>query len=239
MRHTIHNEKKINFNNIHLFKWGELYYIEMENELVIDAIRKLNINQEKSLAQIKKDFEEILKKDKFLNHIEPELQGSYYSQFFEIEERTIKELQQQQRYSIVLATYSFFEGRLKSICKLIEDTFDFKIKLDDLKNDEYLTKYWNYLKKVYEIETQSIEPFFTPVKQQKIIRNIIAHQEGIIHKQQIDKITLVKGLTIREFGDIRQIEIGKNEFVTYLLDNMESFFKKLLITIDKKYSEKA
>ena len=99
-------------------------------------------------------------------------------------------------------------------------------------------RYWYYLEKVYEIENKSIEPFFTPIKQQKIIRNVIAHQDGIIREEQIKKVNLVDGIKIREIGERRQIDLGENLYVIYLLNKIEAFFKEVLLLIDKRYKEK-
>src|SRR5690606_5256063 len=229
---------KFDLSKIYEFNWGELYYTELENELGIDAFRKLNTNQEQSLLQTRQDFKKMIKEDETLNSLEPEHQGSYYSQIFEREEWTIKELQRQQRYAIVLSIFSFFEGRMKHICDLIESRFEFKIKLSDLNNNEDLMRYWNYLEKVYEIENKSLETFFTPIKQQKIIRNVIAHQDGIIREGQIKKVKMVDGINIREIGEKRQIDLGENLYVIYLLNKIEAFFKEVLLLIDKRYKEK-
>lgn len=40
---------KINFDTIHVFNWDNLYYIELENEVGIEAFKKLCDNQEASL----------------------------------------------------------------------------------------------------------------------------------------------------------------------------------------------
>jgi abortive infection bacteriophage resistance protein len=46
------------------------------------------------------------------------------------------------------------------------------------------------LNKVYEIDAGSIEQYFTGIRNQKIVRNLIAHQNGIARPDQIKKITL-------------------------------------------------
>ena len=229
---------KFDLSKIYLYEWEKLWYSELDNEIGVDAFRKLNSNQEESLETTKKEFEKIIKNDENLKSLEPEHVGSYYSQIFEREEWIIRELQRQQRYSLILSIYSFFEGRLKSICEMIEKEFDFKIKLKDLNSNDDLMKYWNYLEKVYEIEKVSIEQYFTPIKQYKVVRNIIAHQEGIVPTEKLKKVNIGNGLSIKELGMKNQIDLKRDEFATYLLDRMEPFLKELLLVVDKRFKEK-
>lgn len=219
-------------------KWEELYFFEFEIEIGLEAFHALNSSQEKMLKLTKEKFDKFIAEDEALNSIEPRDQGSYYSQFFEREEMTINELQRQQRYSMVLSVFSFFEGKLKSICQQIESSFNFKIKIDDLNSQDDLMRYWKFLEKVFEIDTKSIEIFFTPIKQQKIVRNIIAHQDGIVDKDKRKKIVIVRGLSVKEFGDEAIIELQDSTYVLYLLEKMGSFFKKLILAIDNRYSVK-
>lgn len=144
----------------------------------------------------------------------------------------ITELQRIQRYSSILSIFSFYESRLKSICRLIENEFEFKIKIKHLNNYEGdLNKYWNYLSKVFEIQTEKIEPLFKPIHEQKKIRNLIAHNNGII----TEKIELTQGLTLNKVGNNFQIEIDEEKYIGNLLKNIEVFISALLIEIDKRY----
>ena len=226
------------FNLNRPFKWGELNCIEFETKIGIDAYRVLNKNQEESLLLIKQKFEDDLKAVEKLDPIELEHQGSFYYQIAEREEMIIEELQRQQRYAICLSIFSFLEGRLKSICDKIEQRFEFKIKLDDLNKRNDLMRYWNYLVKIYEIDVQKITPFFTPLKNQKIVRNIIAHQDGIISKEQKGKINIVSGLGKKQIDNELRIEIKDTSYNIYLLEKIEVFFEKLLFAIDKRDKEK-
>ncbi len=220
------------------FEWGDLYSIQFGNELGINAIKKLNLNQEESLIRTIQDFEKEIQSNEILKNLDPELQGSYYMQFFEGENLIIKELQRQQRYALVMTIYSFFEGRLKSICELIEKKYNFKIKLEDLNNSDDLMKYWKYLEKVYEMEMDSIHPTFTIIKQQKVLRNIITHHEGNISINKLKKIQLVNGLSINNIGAINKIELDESSYVNFLLKNIGLFLEKLLLAVDFRFIQK-
>lgn len=225
------------FSNIYLFEFGDLYYENFETELGIDALRILILNQESSFQIIKAKFDEAVKNDKTLNELEEEHQGSYYMQIFEREELMIEKLKRQQRFSVCLSIFSFCEGRLKSLCEMIAREFTFKIKLDDLNSSEDLMRYWNYLEKVFELTTTKIEPFFTPIKQQKIVRNVIAHQDGNVRPDQVKKINIVTGLQLHPGYEGQILEITDTTYILYLLDKSESFFKELYLAADARYKE--
>jgi hypothetical protein len=227
----------IDFSKIYLFTWEDLYLSELENEIGIEAFKKLNVNQEQSLIITQKEFKETIEKE--LKTLPEEEQGNYYMQIFQREELMIKELLRQQRYSLCLSVFSFLEGRLKAICKQVEDMFQFKIKVADLNSNEDITKYWNYLVKVFELDPSNTEPFLTPIKQQKIVRNLIAHQNGMPSKEQEKKIVITKGLELEKFDDIDycKVLISDPIFIDNLLGKMDGFLKQLLLDIDARYIE--
>lgn len=151
---------KFSFEDVTLFDWEYLYSYEIESSVGLSAIRHLNRNQEESLQQTINEFERKL--SEALDKIEEEERSNYYSQIFHLDNLSIKELQRQQRYAMCLSLYSFFEGRLHSICEKIHNEFDFKIALSDLNGKDDLVKYYNYLLKVFEMDMKALESSFTP-----------------------------------------------------------------------------
>lgn len=217
-------------------KWEFLHHMEYEIELALEAFKNINTNQENNLEQIEDKLKKQIKEDKNLQSLELEYQDSYFFHIYERDIQVIEQLKQHQRYGQILVVFSFLEGRLKIICNEIEEEFKFKIKIDDLNNSNDLMRYWNYLEKVYELDPVKVEPSFTPLNQRKIIRNIIAHQEGICQKgQQLSKLKSVQGNGF--LIKARQIIIQKNDFINYLLTKIELFFKELLKAIDERYKE--
>lgn len=226
---------KFDLNKIRLLEWTDLYYFEMEINISIDALKSLSTNQEKTLSDIEQDFQKQIDEDQ---NLKTEYGSDFYTHVYETEGFTINELRKLQRYSIILSTHSFFEGKLKSLCEKIEHEFDFKIKIGDLKNNDDLQLYWTFLEKVYNIDMSSVEEFFTPIKQQKIVRNIIAHQEGFFGLLQFKKIQFLKGLEHEELFEGKYIILITNdEYLNYLLKNMRMFFSVLIELIDKQYEK--
>jgi hypothetical protein len=233
---------KMDIRDLYLFDWKELEYLQFENEIGIHAFKILNANQEKALQKTQNKFGTVLrKKKKHLKNMNEEEKQRYCSQFYEREEKEIGELQRQQRYSMCVSLFSFFEGRLKTICNKIEQEFVFKIKIDDLNKSDDLKRYWNYLEKVFEMKMKNLEPLYTPIKQNKEIRNKIAHKDGNANaeeKKRINNIVKGKGLSFKQINDYFQIQISDTKYILYLIDIMSEFLDKLISAIDGKYMEK-
>lgn len=226
-------------SHIYLFQWTELSRIEFESRIGFQALRKLIKNQEESLINTRRGFQESVKYDEELEALPPEERGSYYSQIFEIEERLIDELERQQRYSSCQWIFAFFEGQLESLCNLIEKSFSFKIKLSDLNKHEHLMHYWNFINKVAEFDTQKSEPFFTPIKQHKFIRNGITHQNGFVAEKIKNSIANTTGINFSEFGGKYRINIIDSSYFIHLIEKMEMLLKNLFLLADKKYQVKS
>lgn len=217
------------------FNWVELYTIERENEFGIEAYNRLIKTLEDTLLSTMKKFQKDVEMDEDLKEMQIEGSGgSYYAAFYEWEERSLNELQKQQRYGLCLSLFSFLEGRLKTICTKLEGAFNNKIKADDLKGED-LTKYLQYLRKVMDIDISGLEKYYTPVNNQKKVRNLIAHQDGLGRKDQKGQINLVPGLAMEDLDDAFQINITDKVYLETLLKNMEHFLQKLLPLIDKKF----
>jgi len=172
-----------------------------------------------------------------MDKLHPDDQGSYYMQIFERDEMIIREILRQQRYALCLSIFSFFEGRLKALCTVIENKFNFKLKVEDLNGNEDLLRYWNYLAKVFEVEVGPLEKYYTPIRNQKIVRNLIAHQNGIPRPEQVKKINIVRGIALKASGEVHQIIIHDPIYILDLLDRMELFLKELLLAVDGRAAQ--
>lgn len=227
----------LDFSYIYIFTWELLWSEEFEIEMAIDAMKTSINNQEESWLSIRKKFEKIVENDPTLNSLDEELQGSYYSQFFEMESRTIDEIKRFQRKSMFLTIFAFFEGRLKNICEKIEKNNTLTKKIIDIKGRSDIEKLWKFLTTVYKIEVDKAEPYFNLIECHKFARNRIAHHEGYITENHKNRITLVNGLEIKGNAGFYYVEISNKSFLIYLLDNIAIFYKELLFSIDKRHKE--
>lgn len=225
---------KFSFEDVTLFDWEYLYSFEIENSVGLSAFRLLNKNQEESLQQTINEFNKEL--NEALDKIDEEEKSNYYLQIFHLDELSIKELKRQQRYSMCLSLYSFFEGRLQSICKRIQNDFNFKIDSSDLNGNDHLLRYYNYLSKVFEMDVNSLEPQFTTIQQAKQIRNLIAHYNGYIPVKEKDKLVNLKGISYTKIEEnCFQIDIDEKQFIEHVLEKMRKFLSNMLISVNNRY----
>jgi len=213
------------FSKIHRYIKSELYAKEYEIEISISALKELIENDEKSILSIQNEFEI------FLSEHNPEdipiQQRDYFEEHLIDRELVIKNLKIKKRYSSCLLIFSVFESILKEFCEEIERNNEFTIKIKDLRRSDDLTLYKNYLTKVYQINFESLNPSFTKIKHQKIVRNRISHRNG---KATTNEIQIVDGLELMN----DKIIITSKSYFIYLINLIDDFFKKLLIEIDKK-----
>ena len=217
---------KFDFTKIHLFKNENLYVTEYEIKLKVEALKELISNDENSVSKIQDDLNNFFKNIKSKKI--PIEQKDVFENHLIDRELIIGNLILQKRYSSCLLIFAVFEGILKEICREIEAKNDFKVGVSDMNGRDDLSTYKKYLTKIFEINFSKIEPFFTRLTQQKIIRNKIAHENG--HIKDLNKVPIIEGLNIKH-GRIN-IE-GKNYF-DCLTENIEKFFEQLLIEIDEK-----
>lgn len=229
----------INLNSRFSFDWGHLSYMDYDISNSFIAIRKLNSNQEYSLSESKKELEEKIASIKDYNKDgEEEFIETYIHHLTHDDEIMIDEIQRLQRYSIVMSIFAFYEGQLKSVCTLIEEEFDFKIKIKDLNNYKGdLVKYWTYLDKVYGMETHALKSLFDPLIIQKKIRNIIVHHDGIVTQKIANELPKTDGISFKKSGEFLILQIEETIYVELLLSSIEVFFKELHKEIDKKYTK--
>jgi hypothetical protein len=213
------------------YSWSFLYYFEYENHIGFRALHKL-INSPFDLStHLELILKERLANDDFYNSLNPQEQSQYHSQFYEIEEHTIKQVEQWHKYSLCLSSFSFLEAQLRTLCKEIEKLDITKLKLNDLKNDEDLNRFNLFLSKVFEADTSTLETHFTKLKQQKIIRNSIAHHNGYIPNSKSPQ--LVTGLSIDQHS---KIELT-NEYLEFIISTADKYMEGLIPIIDNRYKE--
>jgi len=224
--------------NSYGFKWTDLYYIDFNISNSYDALKRINSNQEVSLLESRKTLEAKINSIKEENKLLGSDIDAYINHHFYEDDMVINELEKLQRFSLIMSIFSFYESQLKILCNLIEKEFQFKIKLKDLNNYKGdLFRYWTYLDKVYQVPIGNLQPLFNPINQQKSLRNLIAHHNGIVNEDSINKVHKVDGVLFNKVGNLYYIEIEKDIYINYLLKNIKDFFEELLKVVDNRYIE--
>ena len=140
--------------------------------------------------------------------------------------------------SIILA-HSELEGNLRYICNSIGKEENKKILLNDIHGKGHIDQCKNYLEKVFDVDFSSQEEEWVKIFAFNRLRNILAHQNGIItltanqKLQQNQDFTTLSKINNIEISDAGQVKIKDekpiNQFIEIswlLLDKICSQLKK-------------
>ncbi|WP_242927368.1 hypothetical protein [Pontibacter vulgaris] len=230
------------FENSSKVGWPDLYYFQEEFDLIFFAERKIIENAEQFIKGLDNDLKLKVKSDselqkKALDEQEEAYQAQYYDHFYGHTELIINQVLQNQRNASVLSIFSLVEGNLKALCNLVEGEFNFKIKVNDLGGSDDIQKYWVYLDKVFCLDTSKLEPFYTPIKQQKYFRNKIAHNNSKIDENRIQLVRQTPGLKVTSYGKNHILTIAKPDYVEKLLTDSQAFFDNLIELMHERFAE--
>lgn len=222
--------------------WDYLYYYDKDLCTIFSAEKNLIKQSENYISDLRKSFNEKIENDAELNYKpknyeEDSLQAQYYQHFYGDTEEILNRIAQSQRKSFVLSIFSIVEGQLKLIAYLIENNFDFNIKIKHLTGENYIHRYWLYITKVFEIDDSDVEKEYNLIKQQQYVRNKIAHRNSEIDESKLKFINESKGLISVKYGSDYLLEISDSNYINELIKNSELFFNKLSKAIDKRYGE--
>jgi len=160
-------------------KWEYLYLIQFEIEIAMSALSALNANQEKSLRDTKKSFDDFVTNNKeAVESLPKEYQDSYYSHLHYEDDMMINDLQRLQRYSIVVLIFCFYESKLQLLCKEIESLFPDLGKLKQINEAQDLKRFWRYFSEILKINSEALYPLYEKIRQQKYLRNILITTES-------------------------------------------------------------
>jgi hypothetical protein len=234
----------INFNsdNLKINHWGILYYYDDDLDNLLIAENKLIENSEKYSKTLIEEFRTKVENDAELQaetktHEEGSLQAQYYGHYYGDTEKINNQILQNYRKASLLSIFSILEGQLKLISKLVEDEFDFSVKIKHITGGDYINKYWLYLTKVFELNPANAQNEFNLIRQHKYIRNKIAHSNSEIDANKLRFVEQTSGLSIRKFGYDNILEISSDEYVTGIVGLIKTFFNKLIKDVDKRYGE--
>lgn len=209
--------------------WEELAWLGFEINNSFEAMNEL-------LKYVKKSW--LISKEKLANEIkffeEDEQSPNYH---FELEERLMDEIKNRTFFAVFLSSYAIFEGSLNKICKLIENEFQFVKKMEDFNSNKFLTNNRDYLKKVYEIDVNDIQPQWSKISNYSNLRNVMSHEDGKTKKTKYkESLEQISHLKVYQNQNSISVSINNEEFFDDFFNELRDFFKKLIKLIDDKYS---
>ena len=229
--------------DLYLFECNNLAYIDYENRILINSLKKLNRNVENSFNETITALENKIRNDAHYISFtdEKDLQSSYLNQVYDFEIETIKNLNRQQRYAIILIVFSFFESRLDFISKVVrmksKKTIPTKIDYIKMKipvND--LTVYWKYLSETLNDTLSDCNEAFEFINSQKFVRDKIAHKNGVFRKKdEKDDYKFIKTIYTNntKFDNECRIDILNGNYVNLLLLKTDELLYILLVIIER------
>lgn len=222
--------------------WGILYYFDDDLYNLLIAEKKIITNSETYSKTLIEEFRDKIKNDAELqtnptNFEEESIQAQYYGHYYGKTEELINQISQNYRKASLLSIFSVLEGQLKLISNLVENEFDFNIKIKHITGNDYIHKYWLYLTKVFELNPKELEKEYNLIRQHKYIRNKIAHNNSEIDDNKLIFVLETEGLSIKKLGNDKIVEIDSEYYIPQIIELIQSFFNKLIKVIDKRYGE--
>lgn len=212
--------------NTKQYKWQYLYYADLELFLALDAVRTLAQNQEDKLNEVTKDLKQKIE-------IELVFNSSNYNSNMILDERLNSALYIHHRYSSFIGIFSMFESNLKTLCVELINQQKTSMRMNQYYSKEkgYLESYWGFLNGIYSFCNIRLLESFEYLNNHRIIRNIIVHNNGIAKSNEVIKIQNLNYISITK--ESNQIIINNRLFLFNVIDEIEFFYKLLLVEIDK------
>ncbi|MCM4164030.1 MULTISPECIES: hypothetical protein [unclassified Arenibacter] len=216
---------KYNLNDIHLYEWGDLWWFEYEVQVGLWALQDL-IKYQEEIYHLRKD-EFIKSKEKRLAQIPVEYKDSYEQHSFEDGDRTFTELIKIQRNSVCLSIFSYLEGQLIKLLRMMAKVF--KIDIEP-PTTGILSSIKGTMENTFEVNNESYQRYFGNIINQLGTRNAIAHENSHITDKK--KFRKTEGLELRGL----EIIISDIKYLEFLINQAEKLFENLLVAIDKRLS---
>ncbi|WP_411768114.1 hypothetical protein [Winogradskyella sp. A3E31] len=146
------------------------------------------------------------------------------------------------RYSSIIQTYSMLEVYLKWLCESLKKINNFPIGLTDLKGNSDLEKGKLYLKRIYKVDFNKLNPEWKFLNDMRKIRNQIIHKNGDFTTKDTEIIKIINqnenlGVmwddiypTLEPDKDY-EIKIKSKELNKTFIENVRKFFDKVVIEI--------
>jgi len=214
-------------------------YCFLENSRIIydfkfDPIKAyLESTQDMIFKQEKKLTEKYKKWNKEHKH-NPEIPDAF--DIYEMEILNSSDFTDILNQSVYLTIYSTFEIEFFNLCEWCQKAENLKLGPKDIKEQNYIGQCRKYITKVLEINLDSLNEKWTEIRKYQLIRNSIAHNNGIIKSPKDDILRFIENSNGISF-DIKKsrIKMESIDFLKTLIDKLTDFLSE---TSEKIMNEK-
>lgn len=129
--------------------------------------------------------------------------------------------------SIYLTIYSTFENEFFKLCEWCQNTENLKIGPKDIKGEGYIGQCRKFVTNVLKVNLDDLNEKWAEIKKYQLIRNSIAHNNGIIKSPKIDILTFIeisKGISFDT--KTSQVKMESIDFLKTLIDKLTNFLSE-------------
>lgn len=138
--------------------------------------------------------------------------------------------------SIYLTVYSTFENEFFELCEWCQKAENLQIGPKDIKEQGYIGQCRKYVTKVLNVNLDTLNEKWKEIKKYQLIRNSIAHKNGIINSPQDDILKFIEKSNGISFEiEKSSIKIESIEFLKIMIDKLTDFLSE---TAEKIMTEK-
>lgn len=215
---------------IHVRKQTEYSLIEFLLDTELEYIKKYIVDQSILLRVHEQNVEELISAESV------EINGSWYLPF-DLEQRINSSYFTNNIFykSTLITIYSFLESLLKEITRIEQKKFNLKLSPKDLKGQGVL-QYKDYLKKVVQIDFQTLNSLWIKINDVRIVRNFLVHDyldySDRTEYKDIERITK-DSQYIRFYSQNKTIEIIDKEYLLDFCTAIGQFTASLLMILKR------
>ncbi|MBX2963717.1 MAG: hypothetical protein KF687_14490 [Cyclobacteriaceae bacterium] len=212
-----------------------LHSFEYSIQSSIGTLKKYIEENEKWIKQFENNLKENISNDSQLTSNDELVNASYYFNKYELEVQLLQEFKNTHRFSVFITMITLFEGKLKSLCEILEKKVQSKAKLKGIRGN-HLQLYFQFLTEDLKIEKNDWVTHYNSIQNLKFLRNSLVHQEGLITDDERKIIEKTPGLTIHHSGQLFTIN-DDLQFLTDFINKIDLAFKGLIKSVDNYFKD--
>ncbi|MDT0295895.1 hypothetical protein RLT85_14780 [Mesonia ostreae] len=129
--------------------------------------------------------------------------------------------------SIYLTIYSTFENKFFSLCEWCQNVENLKIGPKDINGQGYIGQCRKYITNVLDVNLDDLNETWVEIKKYQLIRNSIAHNNGILKSPKNDVLTFIENSSGISFDTEKsQVTIESIDFLKTLIDKLTDFLSE-------------